>query len=226
MQVEVAAPKYMLVESESQDPLRTVEAPIPLSAVRLVYPLRHQETGILQDVVIKELKRTSASQRRKGLDGRYIADTDPPISIPWPTREGKEEELPEHDIDTLRIEVEEKTWLPTLETPPMPPSVIDELRNKYSIFRDRHDESWVRAREERAAERERAASVREVMMLTPLEELRRLKKLEKSNMIEKPLNHKILMRIGELMAQNKAPLARVSEGPRMARDGKGRSFAM
>lgn len=215
----------MLAESENQDPLRTVEAPIPLSAVRLVYPLRHQETGILQDVVIKELKRTSVSQRRKGLDERCIADTDPPISIPWPTRGGKEE-LPEHDIDTLRIEVEEKTWTPSLDTPPMPPSVIDELRNKYSRFRDRHDESWVKAREERAAEREKAASVREVMMLTPLEELRRLKKLEKSHMIEKPLNHEILMRIGELMAQNKGRFARVSEGPRMARDGKGRSFAM
>lgn len=162
------------------------------------------------------MKRTPASERKQGVDARYIADTEPQIHIPLPKRE-KEEEPPEHEIDTLRIEVEEKTWTPTLNRPPMPPSVIDELRNKYSIFRDRHDENWMRAREISAAEREKMASEREVMMLTPLEELRRLKKLERSKVMEEPLNSEILMRIGELMAQHKERLAREKEVPRMVR---------
>lgn len=162
-------------------------------------------------MIIKVLKRTPSYERKQGLDGRYIADTDPQIYIPFPKQE--EDEPPEHQTDTLRIEVEQKTWIPTLFQPPMPPSVIDELRNKYSIFRDRHDESWVRAREKRAAEREKAAIEKEELMMTPSEELKRLKKLEKSKTMEEPLNREILMGIGELMAHNKAQLVGVKEVP-------------
>lgn len=197
----------MLEEQKDKSPVQTTEAPIPLSAVRLVYPLRDSETGILRDVMIKELKRTPRDERRLGLDGRYIADTDPQIYIPFPKQE--EEDPPEHEIDTLRIEVEQKTWTPTLTRPPMPPSIIDELRNKYSIFRDRHDEDWVRAREERAAERERAAIEKEELMMTPLEELKRLDKLKKSKMKKEPLDREILMGIGELMAHKKSQLVGV-----------------
>lgn len=213
--VDIATPEHMLKESENQDPIRTTEAPFPLSAVRLVFPLRHAETGAIRDVIIKELKRTPISERKQGRDGRYVADTEPHIYIPFP--ETEKEDQPEHEIDTLRIEVEEKTWTPTLTRPPMPPSVIDELRNKYSIFRDRHDESWVKAREKLAAEREREARVREEMMLTPLEELHRLKKLKKSEVVKEPLDSEILMRIGELMAENKERLARAKEEPRIVR---------
>lgn len=196
----------MLTEGGSNEPIRTVEAPIPLSAVRLVYPLRDRVTGTLKDVIIRELKRTPRSDQKEGLDGRYIADADPPIYLPFPKRE--EEEVHEHEVDTLRIEVEEKTWLPTLNRPPMPPSIIDELRNKYSVFRDRHDESWEKARIESAAAREREARVRDEMMVTPLEEFKRLKKLEKSKVKEVPLNNETLIQIGKLMAQNKERLLR------------------
>ncbi|MCJ1426248.1 hypothetical protein MMC29_004151 [Sticta canariensis] len=210
--VDVATPKFMLEESHNKNPVQTTEAPVPLSAVRLVYPLRDSETGTLRDVIVKKLERTPSYERKQGLDGRYIADTDPEIYIPFPKQE-KEEEPPEHQIDTLRIEVEQKTWSPTLFGPPMPPSVIDELRNKYSIFRDRHDESWVRAREKRAAERAKAAIEKEELMMTPLEELKRLKKLEKSKTMEEPLNREILMGIGELMAHNNPQLIGVKEVP-------------
>lgn len=194
----------MLEESTNKNPIQTTEAPVPLSAVRLVYPLRDSETGTLRDIIIKVLKRTPRYERSQGLDGRYIADTDPQIYIPFPKQE--EDEQLEYQIDTLRIEVEQKTWTPTLDRPPMPPSVIDELRNKYSIFRDRHNEKWVRAREKSAAEREKAAIEKEELMMTPLEELKRLKKLEKSKVMEEPLNREILMGIGELMAHNKVQL--------------------
>lgn len=205
----------MRTENRDKAPIRTMEAPIPLSDVRLVYPLRHAETGAIRDIVIKELKRTPKSEQKQGLDGRYVADTDPKLYIPFPEKE--EDEALEHEIDTLRIEVEEKTWTPTLTRPPMPPSVIDELRNKYSVFRDRHDEGWVKAREKSAAKREKETIEREEMMLTPLEELRRLKKLERSRVREEPLSSEILMRIGELMAQNKARLAPVKNVPSMVR---------
>lgn len=177
-----------------------MEIPIPLSAVRLVYPLPNPEIGSLRDVIIAELRRSSNGERSLGYGGRYVAGTEPRIYIPFPETpvEGKLE----YEIDTLRIEVEEKTWTPTLFQPPMPPILIDELRNKYSIFRDRHDEGYIRKRDQLAAELENARSEQEEVMLTPLEEYHRMKRVEKSRTSQKPLDKKVLNNIGQLMARN------------------------
>lgn len=200
LQVDIATPKYILEAENDKRPIRTVELPIPLSAVRLVYPLPNPEIGSLRDVIIAELRRSSNGERSLGYGGRYVAGTEPRIYIPFP--EKPTEEDMEYEIDTLRIEVEEKTWTPTLFQPPMPPSIIDELRNKYSIFRDRHDEGYVRKREQLAAELENARSVKEESMLTPLEEYHRMKRLERSRTVQKPLDNAMLNKIGELMARN------------------------
>lgn len=154
----------------------------------------------MRDVIIAELRRSSNGERSLGYGGRYIAGTEPRIYIPFP-EEPVEEDL-EYDIDTLRIEVEEKTWTPTLFQPPMPPSIIDELRNKYSIFRDRHDESYIRKRDQLAADLENARSEKEEVMFTPLEEYHRMKRLERSRTVQKPLDNAMLNNIGELMAGN------------------------
>ena len=146
------------------------------------------------------MRRSSNGERSLGYGGRYIAGTEPRIYIPFP-EEPVEEDL-EYDIDTLRIEVEEKTWTPTLFQPPMPPSIIDELRNKYSIFRDRHDESYIRKRDQLAADLENARSEKEEVMFTPLEEYHRMKRLERSRTVQKPLDNAMLNNIGELMAGN------------------------
>ena len=187
--------------------VETIELPIPLSAVRLVYPLRNNETGIMRDVIINKLNRSSNSEKMCG--GRYVADSDPKIYIPFP--EQPKPEVSDCDIDTLRIEVEEKTWTPTLYQAPMPPSVIDELRNKYSVLRDRYDESYVRAREQRAAGFERARIEREKLMVTPRQEYHRLMKLQKSRTEEKTLDQDMLMRIGEVMARNRRPVSETKE---------------
>lgn len=154
----------------------------------------------LRDVIIAELRRSSNGEGSLGYGGRYIAGTEPRIYIPFP-EEPVEEDM-EYDIDTLRIEVEEKTWTPTLFQPPMPPSIIDELRNKYSIFRDRHDESYIRKRDQLAAELKNARSEKEEVMFTPLEEYHRMKRLERSRTVQKPLDNAMLTNIGELMAGN------------------------
>ncbi len=204
--MDIATPEYILEAEVDKRPIRTIEAPIPLSAIRLVHPLPNAETGSMRDVIIKELRRSSNSERKLGFAGRYVAGTAPKLYIPLPKK--AKDEPAEHEIDTLRIEVEEKTWTPTLFQPPMPPSVIDELRNKYSIFRDRHDESYVGAREERAAELEEVRRKKEEAMLTPLEEYHWMKKLEKGRMEEKPLEREMLVKIGEVMARNKGGLRR------------------
>lgn len=55
------------------------------------------------------------------------------------------QEDPTTDADTLRYEVDAQTWTPTLLRAPLPTPVIDELRGKYSVFRTRHDEAFVKA---------------------------------------------------------------------------------
>ena len=46
--------------------------------------------------------------------------------------------------DTLRIDVDTQTWTPTLLRAPLPGTVIDELRGKYSVFRTRHDADYLK----------------------------------------------------------------------------------
>lgn len=199
-QADIATPEYILEAESDKRPIRTMELPIPLSAVRLVYPLPNPELGSLRDVLIAELRRSSNGERSLGYGGRYVAGTEPRIYIPFP--EKSIEENMEYEIDTLRIEVEEKTWTPTLFQPPMPTSIIDELRNKYSIFRDRHDEGYIRKRDRLAAELENGRSEKKELMLTPLEEYHRMKVLEKSRTVQKPLDDEMLSNIGEVMARN------------------------
>lgn len=199
-QADIATPEYILEAESDKRPLRTMELPIPLSTVRLVYPLPNPELGSLRDVIIAELRRSSNGERSLGYGGRYVAGTEPRIYIPFP--EKPIEENMEYEIDTLRIEVEEKTWTPTLFQPPMPTSIIDELRNKYSIFRERHDEGYIRKRDRLAAELENGRSEKKELMLTPLEEYHRMKVLEKSRTVQKPLDDEMLSNIGEVMARN------------------------
>ena len=181
-------------------PIRTMEAPLPLSALRLVHPLPHPETGELRDVVIKELKR--ARTRKKEIV-RCIAGVSPRIVIPFPEKVPEEHE--DHDIDTLRIEVEEKTFVPTLLRPPMPETVIDELRNKYSKFRDRHDEDFVARKMKEDEEAAAAKNGARTLMSTPLKETLRRERMAKKALGKPELSEDMLARIGELMAAKRAP---------------------
>ena len=173
--------------------------------MRLVAPLPHPETGSLRDVIIKELmlKKTNFAQR-SGEDPptRFIAGVEPAIQIPYP--EKSPEEFEDNDVDTLRIEVEERTFVPTLIRPPMPTGLIDELRNKYSKFRDRHEDDFIarKMEEDRIAE-ERKRSIRK--MDTPLKELHRKERAERKARGKPVLSEEMLAHIGEIMAKNGVP---------------------
>ena len=176
-------------------PFRTTEATVPLADVRLVHALPHPESGVPRDVIIKELQ----SDFKNG--PRFIVGVEPRIYIPYPSKPKPEHQ--EHDIDMLRLEVEEKTWTPTLLTAPMPTSVIDELRNKYSKFRDRHEEAYVTQKEASAKRQAWLEKNRELRGLTPLEEFNRKQRAERRKLGRRPLDNETLARIGELMARNK-----------------------
>lgn len=122
--------------------------PIPIDDVRLVVPLDDPETGNVKDVLVKHLyasgpflEREYGSETPKHT--RYITGLD--IEVPWPGMAPDEQR--DEDVDTLRIDVEERTYMPSLQEAPFPLSVIDELRNKFSKYRQRHDPEWVEEQE-------------------------------------------------------------------------------
>lgn len=200
-------PKHILEATGEKRPVQTTEASIQLSDVRLVYPLVNPETGIRRDVIINELEKKVVSERRdRPWDARvvkrYIAGLEPREYIPLPKLPEPEEQ--DHNDDTLRIEVDEGTWIPTLLGPPMPETVIDELRNKYSVFRDRHDDEFIQRKEQGLARHEDWKRRKAEMMLTPLQEFHRKQRAEKRKLGWAPLNQETMKRIGQVMARNAA----------------------
>ncbi|KAK2749640.1 hypothetical protein FQN57_005862 [Myotisia sp. PD_48] len=141
---DVEFPSFALAADQDKRPYRPYPLPLTFDAVRLVVPLEDPVSGAIKDVVVKHaygappfLDRPYGSTTPKHT--RYISGLD--IEIPWP--ETADPEFKSHPIDTLQIEVESKTFLPSLQTYPMPSTVIDELRNKYSRFRTRHDPEYI-----------------------------------------------------------------------------------
>lgn len=68
----------------------------------------------------------------------------------------RKEKLQTHADDTARYDVDARTWTPTLLRAPLPFSMIDELRGKYSEFRTRHTKEFV----EKVAANERRKKAR------------------------------------------------------------------
>lgn len=179
--------------------------PIPWDELKLVFPLRDQTTGHFEDVVLDKVDLRNAGwvEHRNGhreyIQGqRFLPGTKTPL--PWPKLEEKPK--PEgFDDDTLRISVDDITHRPYLLQPPMPMSVIDELRNKYSIFRSRHEPEYIAQKEaqDRAAQHKQNLAR---LVSTPLAELKEQQRQQKlANPLK--LTEEQLARIGEVMAQEK-----------------------
>ncbi|OTB04144.1 hypothetical protein M426DRAFT_320993 [Hypoxylon sp. CI-4A] len=188
------------LRGDDDPPVINMELPIPISGIRLVHPIKDASTGVTKDVIINQLvhggflhDRVSGKRRWS----RIVPGLN--ISIPWPKKE--EPETKDHSCDTLRIDVEDKTFVPTLLRPPMPELVIDELRNKYSRFRTRHDPEYIARLE---AEDQAKADRRKLMdaMRTPLQELHREERASKKKKGKPRLTPEMLEKIGEVMAKN------------------------
>lgn len=193
----------MLMNAEEADkrPYRSIEQLFPLSQVRLVYPLPHPETGVVRDVIIKKLIRTKVWHNRETGSTRWsrvIPGLD--IVVPWPQMERRTYKT--HEADTIRLDVEAKTFIPSLLTPPMPGSVIDELRNKYSVFRTRHEPEYIAAKikedEEIEAKKQTAAEMR-----TPMNDANRKARKERKAKGKGKLTPEMLERIGEVIARKR-----------------------
>lgn len=98
---------------------------------------------------------------------RYVSGTG--MVIPWPHE--PEPGVEAYESDTRGPEVLEASWIPTLDNAPFPSTVIDELRNKYSRFRTRHDEDYVK---KKVMEEYRQEYLKSQKLLTPKGEKRAL----------------------------------------------------
>lgn len=170
--------------------------------VKLVYPLPDPDTGIPRDVIVDRLqcvnRRFDKNKREWDEGDRVIPGTN--TIIPWPEKADPQYE--DNEVDTLRISVEEQTFRPFLIRPPMPLSVVDELRNKYSRFRTRHDYDFRMEKElEDTKEEERKGLIK--TMRTPLQELADFKAAQKQQE-SRELTDAQLAKIGEVMAQEQA----------------------
>lgn len=204
-------PSYISNMREGQKPthVQTAEYRAPINAVRLVHPLKDPVSGKIRDVIINELvARNYYKDKATGREtwSRVVPGLN--VEIPWPKvfedaeRQALEGTFQDHACDTLRIDVEEKTFVPTLLRPPIPAGVIDELRNRYSKFRTRHEESYIAKKE--AEEAEKAARKKSIQtMRTPVQELNAKIRAERKARGQPELSEDMLAKIGEVMARNR-----------------------
>lgn len=201
-QVNAKIPSFMA--EESQTPVQQVKSVVPVSAIRLVHPLPDPVTGNVRDVIIRELKPVGIVHdrpTRKVFFSRIIPGLN--VRIPWPKQ--KKREYEDHAEDTLRLEVEERTFVPTLLRPPMPETVLDELRNKYSKFRTRHTDEYIALVEAREAEKKaRRKGARADEMLLPVQEYNRKMRELRRERGKPELSEEMLEKIGEVIAKNRA----------------------
>ena len=199
----VKAPSAFQEIDKKQAAVSWTETPLHYNDVRLVVPVPDQETKELRDVIVANVAMSRVMEDRaegKWTWTRYIQGTQ--IEIPWP--EVKEEEFFDQRPDTLIMDVETRTYTPSLLRPPFPESVIDELRNKYSRFRVRYDRAFVEKVD--AAEREKKEEEARKRVRTPLQLLN--KKLRDERRARGPpvLTPAVMEQIGRVMAQNRPEL--------------------
>jgi large subunit ribosomal protein L24 len=186
-------------EEADQRPIRSIEKPVPFDKVRLVFPLPDKETGVTRDVIVKELVHARLwFEKGKASWKRVIPGLN--VTVPWPRVEPQE--FKDHPGDTLRFEVETRTFMPTLLSPPMPGSVIDELRNRFSKFRTRHDAWYIEKKEAEEAE-EQAKKRMAKEMRTPLKEIHAKERAANRAKGNKVMSADLKEKIGRLIAQKR-----------------------
>ncbi|KAJ5960995.1 uncharacterized protein N7479_008145 [Penicillium vulpinum] len=147
--------------------------PVSFDDIRHVIPLEDTNTGKMQNVIVQHAYAAGPYHEREEHSKlprftRYVSGLD--IEIPWPMEEAPV--ITDGDMDTTRMTVETNTFTPTLEQPPMPSTVIDELRNKYSRFRTRHDPEYLK---EKMKEDLRKEYRQTVSMMTPKTDVKNLR---------------------------------------------------
>lgn len=198
-----------MVKSMLDQPPRPAALPLSVDSIRLVYPLPDQTTGVIRDTIIRQLKAVPPNMQSPNMNldrWRYGQKWDrivPSLNkvIPWPETTAPTFETT--TADTPRDKVEERTFYYSLTAAPIPEGVIDELRNKYSKFRTRHEDWYVARKEAQADAKQRERETLRAMQ-TPLEEFNEMQREIRDAAGEPDLSEEMLSKIGEVMAKSKA----------------------
>ncbi|KAF2467046.1 uncharacterized protein BDR25DRAFT_267852 [Lindgomyces ingoldianus] len=195
---------------------REAPLPLPFQDLKLVYKWENPRNGREEDIVVdsirleKRVEWDEDGNSREIVDpytgkpryDRYIAGTD--IRIELTDEQMKKEEDPDYrsyECDTTIDIIEgpdSQTFNVPLVHPPMPYSVIDELRNKYGKTRTRHDPEFI----EKIEAMERMEQEKKKLpehMKTPMQVLREMKFAEKAAQPAPTLTPEMLERIGQIM---------------------------
>ena len=163
--------------------------PIPIDDIRLVVPMRDDRTNEVKDVIVRHLRGGEPIvEYEHGVPTpghtRYIEGLD--IEIPWPQADPPDYKA--EDSDTLRLTVEEKTYVPSIN-PPFPTSIIDELRDPYARERSRHEQEFI---ERKLKEDAFEAWKKSRRLLTPQAEYLERKAREKRETRKAEVTHDLL----------------------------------
>lgn len=191
IQIEVKVPKFIQQGQQGQKPTRQYDEPVPIEDVRLVVAMDIGGTGDLKEVVVRYLRGGDPVIEREYGDPtpshtRYIQlseDGSADLEVPWPTVDPREEI--DEDVDTLRQQVEALTFIPSLVELPTPPSVIDELRNKYSRTKERYDVEFMN--EKKLLDAKKIWQSRQ-RLISPKSELQEKRQREKAEVVKQGLS--------------------------------------
>ena len=203
--IDIWVPEWMREENNDDQSIVAQSLSQPIEHVKLVYPLPDPKTGVLRDVVIDEVVPHGKSRDRLVPGSNII--------IPAQPQPPKEEDEETYPSDTPTISVDEETFNPPLLFPPMPTSVIDELRNKYSAHRTRHDWEYLEKKREEDEREEKRKGLGKTMR-TPLQELAELRARQKKAQ-ERVLTDEQLAKIGSIIAQEKTRSGSAGKEPIM-----------
>ncbi|CRG85351.1 hypothetical protein PISL3812_02444 [Talaromyces islandicus] len=163
---DVSMPQWLQDAYSSKNAVSSVPISLSINDIRLVVTL--EENGTPYEAIAKHvigghpfIKRPNDVTPRHT---RYIKGEG--IPIPWPN-EDVTPTIEDNDVDSLRQEVEHETYVPSMQYAPFESTIIDELRNKYSKYRTRHDPEWVKAKKMEDLKKEYLATR---AMLTPQSE--------------------------------------------------------
>ncbi|RMD39741.1 hypothetical protein DV735_g5395, partial [Chaetothyriales sp. CBS 134920] len=168
---DVSLPGYINPEQAASRKFNSVEIPIPIDNVRLVWKMNTLAGE--RDVIVRHLRGGAPhTQPAYGSNTpwhtRYVGGTDQ--QIPWP--EPETVEFKTEAMDTSRAGVEKDTFEYEISifAPPLPEGVEEEVVQKYSRDRKTHDQDYMRRK---IIEDARSKWYEQRRLTTPAQEARR-----------------------------------------------------
>ncbi|RMZ76548.1 hypothetical protein DV737_g4736, partial [Chaetothyriales sp. CBS 132003] len=174
---DVSLPAYVNPEQAAGRKFNSVEIPIPIDDVRLVWKMNTLNGE--QDVIVRHLRGGAPhTQPAYGSNTpwhtRYVGGTEQ--QIPWPEPETLEFKTEASDTPRAGVEKDTFEYEISIFSPPLPEGVEHELVPKYSRDRRTHDQEYMRRK---IIEDARSKWYEQRRLTTPTQEVRQKQRAQK-----------------------------------------------